>query len=219
MQFNHCPPAVLPDLNSVTQDDGKRYYETPSGIRLPSVTTVVGAQSKQAIMEWRRRVGEEEANKVTKKATTRGTNFHTICEHYLQNLELPVMMPNIKELFLECKTFLNRIDNIHYIEQALWSERVGMAGRVDCIAEFDGELAVIDHKTSGRIKKRDDILSYFWQTTAYALMYEELVGQPINKLVVIMAVEGDKPLLFVEKTEDHIEGLAKAIDYYKKNQR
>ena len=213
--FNHCPPKVLPDLQSVTQSDGKRYYTTPSGIRLPSVTTVVGAQSKQAIMEWRKRVGDAEANKVTHKATSRGTKLHNICEQYLLNKPLPVMMPDTQELFQSVKPFLNRINNIHYIEQAFWSEKVGMAGRGDCIGEFDGDLSVIDHKTSSKIKKREDILSYFWQTAAYALMYEELVGVPINKLVIIMAVEGDQPLLFIEKTKDHIEGLVKAIKFYR----
>jgi genome maintenance exonuclease 1 len=90
-----------------------------------------------------------------------------------------------------------------------------MAGRVDCIAEFDGELASIDFKTSAKIKSRENILDYFWQTTAYALMYEELIGTPINKLVVIMAVEDNPPLIFIEKTEDHIDGLVKAIKFYK----
>lgn len=214
--FNHCPPKILQDLESVTQPDGKRYYVSPNGVRLPSVTTVVGAQSRQAIMEWRNRVGEEEANKITKKATTRGTKLHNICEHYLLNRPLPVMMPDTQELFLSVKPFLHRINNIHYIEQAFWSEKVGMAGRADCIAEFDGELAVIDHKTSGKIKYKEDIQSYFWQTAAYALMYEELVGVPINKLVIIMAVEGDHPLVFVEKTKDHIQGLVDAIKFYRK---
>lgn len=213
--FNHCPPKILPDLESVTQSDGKRYYVSPTGVRLPSVTTVVGAQAKQAIMEWRNRVGEEEANKVTRKATNRGTKLHNVCEHYLLNKPLPDMMPDMRELFGSVKPFLHRIDNIHYIEQAFWSEKVGMAGRADCIAEFDGELAVIDHKTSGKIKYKEDILSYFWQTSAYALMYEELVGTPINKLVIIMAVEGDNPLVFVENTKDHIQGLVDAIKFYR----
>ena len=107
-------------------------------IKLPSVTTVVGAQKKESIMEWRRRVGEETANKISRQATQRGTNVHTLCERYLNNDPLGQIMPDALEMFVSLKPLLNRINNIHYQEQALWSHRLGMAGRVDCIAEFDG---------------------------------------------------------------------------------
>jgi CRISPR/Cas system-associated exonuclease Cas4 (RecB family) len=217
MTFNFCPPVELPDLDSVTHDDGKRYYVTPSGIRLPSVTTVIGAQSRDSILAWRQRVGEQEANRVSRKASNRGTNVHNLCEKYIKNEPLGTCMPDALEMFQSIKPVLNRIDNVHYIEQAFWSEKVGMAGRSDLIGEFDRELAVIDYKTSSKIKSRDKILHYFWQTAAYALMYEELVGKPINKLVIIMAVENEQPLVFVEKTKDHVRGLVEAIKYYKLN--
>jgi len=216
--FTYCTPKELQDLQSQTFPDGKRYYKLPDGTKLPSVTTVIGAQKKAAIMAWRKRVGEEEANRVSKKATSRGTNVHTLCERYLNNDKLGDIMPDAKEMFIDLVPLLDRIDNIHYQEQALWSVQLGLAGRVDCIAEFDGVLSVIDFKTSKRIKQRDDILDYFWQETAYALMYEELDGQPINNLVTIMAVEGASPALFIEKTEDHIDGLVNAIKYYKEQQ-
>jgi len=215
--FNYCPPKVLPDLKSQTFPDGKRYYVTPAGNKLPSVTTVIGAQKKASIMAWRKRVGEEAANKISRQASSRGTNVHTLCERYLNNDKLGDIMPDAKEMFIALVPLLDRIDNIHYQEQALWSEQLGLAGRVDCIGEFDGVLSVIDFKTSKRIKQRDDILDYFWQETAYALMYEELVGEPINQLVTIMAIDNEPPGLFIEKTEDHIEGLVKAIEFYKKN--
>lgn len=207
----------LPELVSETAPDGKRFYVTPNGFKLPSVTTVVGAQKKQAIMEWRRRVGDEVANKISRQATSRGTNVHTLCERYLNNESLGEVMPDAMEMFLSIKPLLNHINNIHYQEVALWSEQLGLAGRVDCIAEFNGVLSVIDFKTSKKIKAKEDIEDYFWQTTAYALMYEELVGKPIDNLVIIMAVQNDKPLIFKEKTSDHINGLVKAIDYYHKN--
>jgi genome maintenance exonuclease 1 len=215
--FTFCPPKDLTDLKSETFPDGKRYYTLPDGTRLPSVTTVLGAQKKQAIMEWRRRVGEEKANKISKQATSRGTNVHTLCERYLNNEPLGVIMPDALEMFKSVKPTLNRINNIHYQECALWSKQLGMAGRVDCIAEFDGKLSVIDFKTSKRVKGRNDILDYFWQTTAYSLMYEELIGIPIDNLVIIMAVEDSESILFMEKTSDHIDGLVEAIDYYQKN--
>ena len=217
--FNYCPPKEIPKIESQTFPDGKRYYVTPEGKKLPSVTTVVGAQKKQAIMEWRRRVGEEVANKISKQATTRGTNMHSLCEYYLNNEPKPpgVVMPDAKEMFISIKPFLNKINNIHYQEVGLWSSQLGLAGRVDCIGEYEGKLSVIDFKTSKKAKDRESILDYFWQCTAYALMYEELIGQPIDELVIIMAVQDSTPLIFKEKTQDHIEGLVKAIDYYHKN--
>jgi genome maintenance exonuclease 1 len=166
-------------------------------------------------MAWRKRVGEEVANKISRQATSRGTNVHTLCERYLNNDKLGDIMPDAKEMFVSLVPILDRIDNIHYQEQALWSEQLGLAGRVDCIAEFDGVLSVIDFKTSKRIKQRDDILDYFWQETAYALMYEEMVGEPIHQLVTIMAVDNEPPALFIETTEDHIDGLVKAIQFYR----
>ena len=217
--FNYCPPKEIPKIESQTFPDGKRYYVTPEGKKLPSVTTVVGAQKKQAIMEWRQRVGEEVANKISKHATSRGTNMHTLCEYYLNNEPKPpgVVMPDAKEMFISIKPYLNKINNIHYQEVGLWSSQLGLAGRVDCIGEYEGQLSVIDFKTSKKVKKREDILDYFWQCTAYALMYEELIGTPIDDLVIIMAVDNEQPLIFKEKTQDYIEGLVKAIDYYHKN--
>ena len=217
--FNYCPPKEIPKIESQTFPDGKRYYVTPDGKKLPSVTTVVGAQKKQAIMEWRRRVGEEVANKISKQATSRGTNVHTLCEHYLNNEPKPpgVVMPDAKEMFISLKPLLDKINNIHYQEVGLWSTQLGLAGRVDCIAEYEGVLSVIDFKTSKKLKDIKDIQDYFWQTTAYALMYEELVGQPIDDIVIIMAVQDSGPVVFKQKTQDHIGGLVRAIDYYHKN--
>jgi genome maintenance exonuclease 1 len=133
----------------------------------------------------------------------------------LNNESLGDVMPDAKEMFYTLKPYLNKINNIHYQEQALWSKQLGMAGRVDCIGEYDGVLSSIDFKTSKKIKSHEDIEDYFWQTSAYALMYEELIGEPIHQLVIIMAVEDNQPLVFIQKTEDHIEGLVKAINFYK----
>lgn len=217
--FNYCPPKELTDLKSETFPDGKRYYVTPTGDKLPSVTTVIGAKGKAAILAWRKRVGEEEANKISRKASSRGTNVHTICEHYLSNRidYLSGVMPDAKEMFLPLKPFLNRINNIHYQECALWSLKLGMAGRVDCIGEFDGVLSVIDFKTSKKPKKKEDIDNYFAQCVAYACMYEEMIGTGIEQIVIIMAVDGSEPLLFVEKTADHLNTLLEYIKYYKEN--
>jgi genome maintenance exonuclease 1 len=126
-------------------------------------------------------------------------------------------MPDAVEMFRTLIPSIQRINNIHYIEQALWSETIGLAGRVDLIAEWDGVLSVIDFKTSKKIKKSEDIQDYFAQCTAYSGMYEEHVGVPINQIVIIMAVENEKPLVFVEKTEDHINTLIEHISFYRNN--
>ena len=219
--FNFCPPKQLQDLKSETFPDGMRYYTLPDGTKLPSVTTVIGAQKKEGIMKWRKRVGEAEANRISKQATGRGTDVHTLCEHYLNNetnLSLKAgIRPDAFEMFVGLKPLLNNINNIHYQECALWSKQLGMAGRVDCIGEYEGVLSVIDFKTSKKIKELAHIEDYFWQTSAYALMYEEMIGNPIDNLVIIMAVENENPLVFQQKTADHIPGLVKAIDYYQKN--
>lgn len=213
--FVYCPPKDLVNLKSETLPDGKRYYTTPDGVKLPSVTTVIGAKGKAAIIAWRKRVGEEEANKISRKASGRGTNVHTLCERYLNNEPLGEIMPDAKAMFLPLKPILNRINNIHYQECALWSVKLGMAGRVDCIGEFDGVLSVIDFKTSKRIKKREDIDNYFAQCVAYACMYEELIGNGIDQIVIIMAVDDEEPLIFIEKTEDHLNTLLEYIKFYK----
>lgn len=215
--FNYCPPKTLQELSSETLSDGKRFYQLPDGTKLPSVTTVIGAQKKEAIMAWRNRVGEETANKISSKASGRGTAVHKLCEDYLNNEDVKMGMPDAYEMFVSIKPLLNRINNIHYQEQTLWSKQLNMAGRVDCIAEFDGTLSVIDFKTSAKVKTSDDIQDYFWQTTAYALMYEELIGEPIHDIVIVMAVQDNRPILFKQRTEDHIKGLVNAISYYEKS--
>ena len=219
--FTHCSPMVLPDLKSETHSDGKRYYTSPSGKRLPSVTTVVGAMKKQAIMEWRNRVGEVEANRISKLATGRGNRVHDLAERYLKNeiIDWVREMPDAVEMFRTLISPLQRINNIHYIEQSLWSERIGLAGRVDLIAEWDGVLSVIDFKTSKKNKKAEDIQDYFAQCTAYSAMYEEHVGISIDQIVIVMAVEDEKPLIFIEKVEDHINTLLEHIKFYHNSMR
>ena len=150
--FTHCPPKIIPDLQSQTFPDGKRYYVTPKGTKLPSVTTVVGAMKKQHILEWRNKVGEEEANRVSRAASGRGNQVHNLAERYLRNetIDWRKEMPDASAMFHSIAKEFKHINNIHYLEQALWSEGIGLAGRVDLIAEWDGKLSVIDFKTSSK---------------------------------------------------------------------
>ena len=218
MKFNHVVVKEIPTLESVTLENGTRYYMTPNGKKYPSVTTILSSLSKEGIVQWRKAVGEEEANRITRRATNRGTRYHKICENYLNN-EKDIGIKTIFEklLFDSTLPLLNRINNIHYQETKLYSDHLRLAGTVDCIAEFDGRLSVIDFKTSTREKFRDDIHSYFIQCSAYAIMYEERTGIPIDKIVIIMAVEDDKPLLFIEKLNTWVNDLLECRQTYEMN--
>ena len=199
--FNHIQHDI-PKLVRVDSPEGRK-YQTPSGKSYPSVTSVVGLLGKEAIREWRARVGEEEANRVSARAARRGTTIHSLCENYLLNKEVKPGLFDV-ETFDSIKPLLNRINNIHCLETQLFSDHLQVAGTVDCIAEFDGRVSVIDFKTSRRIKSREDIPGYFMQTSAYAVMFEELTRIPVDRLVVIMSVDDEAPLLFIEKRDDWI---------------
>jgi genome maintenance exonuclease 1 len=216
--FNYNPPKVLTELSSETLPSGKRFYTLPDGQKVPSITTILSYFKKDIIQEWRKRVGEEQANKVSKRASSRGTNVHKLCEDYLNNVPnfSRSAFPDALEMFNSIKPILNNINNIHYQECPLYSLQLGVAGRVDCIGEYNGVLSVIDFKTSSKIKTVDMIEDYFKQEAFYALAYEELIGQPINQLVTIMAVENEKPLVFIERTDQWIEPLVKTVTEYKR---
>jgi hypothetical protein len=199
-----------------TKPDGTRVYKTPSGFAYPSVTTITSQHTAKGIAEWRKRVGEEEANRISSKASARGTRIHGFCEDYLRtgNAE-PDMFDT--EMFGSIKFLLDDIDNIHCLETPLWSDFLQVAGTVDCIAEFQGKLSVIDFKTSSKPKDRDDIHNYFMQTAAYAVAFEERTKIPIGRLVILMAVEDDDPRWFIEKRDNWIGGFRKLrLDYKNK---
>jgi len=218
--FNHVG-IDIPEIKTENINGG-RYYVTPTGVKYPSITTVLSILSKKAIMEWRKRVGAEEANKISTKAARRGTNVHQMCEDYLNNKEYITnkTMPVDKEMFGTLKPILDeRINNIHTQEATLYSDYLGVAGRVDCIAEFDGRLSVIDFKTSRKLKKKEWISNYFQQASAYCVMYEERTGIPIDQIVILIAVDEEEPQVFVEKRDNHIHDCIETIAIYKEQQR
>jgi genome maintenance exonuclease 1 len=190
-----------------------RLYKTPSGNSYPSVTSVTGLHTAKGIAEWRRRVGAEEANRISTKASARGTRIHQYCEDYLRGNVFEADMFDL-EMFNSIKFLLDSIDNIHALETPLYSDHLQVAGTVDCIAEFQGKLSVIDFKTSSRPKDRDDIYNYFMQCAAYSVAFEERTGIPIGRLVIIMAVDNDDPRWFIEKRDNWIGGFKKLrLDY------
>ena len=199
--------------------NGKRHYVTPEGGLYPSITTVLGELSKAAIQAWRERVGEEEANKISGKASRRGTSLHSVCESYIKNEDdfIDGQTPNIIELFKTIEPFFERIDNVHGVELALYSDHFGIAGRTDLIAEFDGTLSIIDYKTSNKTKKKEWCESYFAQGAFYGVAYEELTNIPVPQVVIIMAVDNEAPQLFVEKRDDWIDKIWKAKKLYQLN--
>ena len=198
--FNHID-IELPQLERETID-GVRYYSVPDEeelLRLVSITSITSHFNREIFINWRKKVGEEEADKVTKAATSRGTDMHSLVENYLDNKDLPTVAPIADFLFKIAKTELNRINNIHALEGSLYSKQLGIAGTVDCIAEYNGELAIIDFKTSKKPKPREWIEHYFVQCMAYGCMLYELTGIPVKKLVIIMACENGECVVYEER--------------------
>jgi len=211
-------PIELPELKASNTPNG-RQYETPDGKLYPSVTTVMSHASKESIKAWRERVGEEEANKISNQAATRGTKIHDLCENVLLNNDIDTNNLSLldKQMWDRfCPAVLDPLilNNIHALEDSLYSDHLRMAGRVDCIAEWEGKLSVIDFKTSRKSKKKEWIDNYFMQCTSYAIMFEEMTGIPVPQIVVAIAVEGEFPQIFVEKRDNYVEKLLNLrLDY------
>ena len=216
MDFKHLNLHNFPDLKAKTTEQGRRYFV--EGNAYPSVTTVIGEKKKKSIIEWRRKVGEDEANKISKRATTRGNKCHKLAEDYLSNKPLDRYKDDVLSLglFHQIRPYIDRINNIHALEESLYSHTLRLAGRVDCIAEYDEELAIIDFKTSTKFKREEWIQDYFSQETAYAIMFQELTGLKVKQLVTIIAVETGTPQVFVKKDIlTYVPKLKEYIDYYR----
>ena len=200
--FEHKIIPFEPLQDEIT--DQGRVYILPDQSRVFSVTTRLGkALSKEHLIKWRERIGNAEADKITNMAAARGTAVHALCENYLLNKpEYPDnSMPVNIHLFKTIKPILDKhISTVYAIEAPLYSTSLKTAGRVDLIAKWDTKPAIIDFKTSNRTKTKENILSYFLQTTCYAMMFEELTGVKLDTVVIIIAVEDDHPQVFIEKT-------------------
>jgi genome maintenance exonuclease 1 len=198
--FNHVD-LTLPKLERETID-GVRYYKVPDDdhlLKLVSITSVTSHKNRQIFINWRKKVGEEEADKITRQSTSRGTDMHTLVENYLYNKDLPEVQALSNYLFKIAKPTLNRINNIHALEGSLYSKVLGIAGTVDCIGEFDGELAIIDFKTSKKPKPEEWIEHYFVQCMAYGCMLYEITGIMVKKLVIIMSCENGECVVYEQR--------------------
>ena len=216
-KFNHNIIELgYEDLVAETTDTG-RTYKCPDGSSFNSVTTVLIVLSEDAIQAWRRRVGEDVANKIGVRAANRGTAVHSIIERYLDNdVEYDKdVMPDVLSTFKDVQPILDEhISEILGLEAPLYSKHLKLAGRVDCVGVFDNKLSIIDLKTSRKIKKKEWIHNYFAQASAYAIMFEERTGIPVPQLVIIIAVDNEEPQVFVEKRDDRTELLFKAKEIY-----
>lgn len=216
----------IPQLETI-ETDGKRFYRSPSGLLLPSVTTVLGHSKKEGLKEWRDRIGDEEADKIMRRAGVRGTKWHTMIEKYMSGdaSYKKDIMPDMRERFKFMKDELDKIDDILYAEIPLYSDILGIAGRTDLIAYYMGNCSIIDFKSSLRPKKEKWIETYFEQGSAYGIMFDETqkrmgfsaIKEPIKQMVIMISNdEEDRPQIFIKKIEDYKDSLLKKISTYYK---
>nr|QMP82991.1 MAG: hypothetical protein [Caudoviricetes sp.] len=216
MKFNHCPPAELLELTTESIN-GRRHYVTPVG-KFPSITSVLGAFPNPALMEWRKRVGDAEANRISNTASSRGTKLHLLAEKYLSNEEInkKEFMPDALGSFYAFKPLLDNISDIHKLEVPLYSNQLKCAGRCDCIASYNGELSIIDFKTSKKEKREEWIESYFMQTTFYGLCYAELTGIVAKNIVILIAVDDGESQVFIKPLKEYVKPtIDKIKEYYR----
>ena len=213
-KFIELDKTLLPKTKG-KRIDGFRFYNI-DGKNYPSITTVLGIRKSEALKGWREKIGESVANWEMGRAARRGKSFHTLVEQYLKG-----ETPSIRDvlplgLFKLLKPYIDQIDNIHLLEAIMYSKKLTVAGQVDCVAEYNGKLSVIDFKTANKERQEDWIDNYFLQTTAYAHMYEETFGTPIEQIVILIASEDGTTQAFVKNKADYEKELGTAIqNFYK----
>ena len=213
--------SLIPKLKTKTINKN-RFYVTPEGNEYPSITTVLSIRNKKGLVEWRKRVGNDVANYVAGKAAARGTKVHHMCEDYLNNEDINHHQKDFLPwcLFTQLKNkVLCNIDNIYAQECGLYSDKYKVAGRVDCIAEYDNVLSVIDFKTSTR--ERDDAWNenYYIQGSAYAEMFTELTGIDVSQIVILVVTEDGTVQEFVKKKFDYLEALKDSVTEWKEQNK
>jgi len=216
MTFTHLLHPEIPKIKQISVD-GVRHYETPDGT-LISITSLLKNFTPQGILDWRKSVGDEVANKVMMAATDRGSKVHEIIENCLSNKPENDLVGNYGELasrmFSQMIPAIDKIDRIRALEQGLYSTKYGIAGRVDCIAEYDNELTVIDFKTSTR--KRDEINeNYLVQASFYSIAWEEHTGEKINQITILTTTEDGKLDVYRDDPSNHIVRLEEMVEEYK----
>lgn len=218
--FTHLDIIKPHDVEVINGPKGRFYVSPTNGKHYPSITTMLGAKEKPFLKEWRNMLGEDKAKKEMQRCADRGTAVHEMIEHYINNEENPTKgyAPEHIREFNQVRLKLNKITNVYTQEVALYSDTLKIAGRVDCIGEYEGKLAVIDFKTSNGDKKNSMIEDYWLQTTFYALAFQEMYGIQIDDLVIIMSTEkGIVPLVFKDRVDNHIDSLVERINTFYKS--
>ena len=216
MKFNFIDidKSVLPTAKG--KRTGKYRFYDINGTNYPSVTSVLGVRKKIELQQWRDRIGDDVANWEMGRAARRGTATHNLIENYIKNEPLTEKSVLPLGLFKIMKPYIDQIQNIHCLETVLYSSKYKLAGQVDCIAEYNGKLSVIDFKTANKERKEEWIDNYFLQCTAYALMYEELFKKEIDQIVVIIGGEDGSIVSYVKEKKDYISKLEEVVeDFYK----
>jgi genome maintenance exonuclease 1 len=208
----------LLDFAELQRIDGPtRLYETPEGKRYPSVTAVLGKMTdKSALEAWKKRVGEDEAARVSSRAATRGTNIHTMCENYVLGHDIDTSMPHNVMMFRQIKMILDdKVDMIRATECTLFSDHLKLAGSCDLIADYDGRLSIIDYKTSSKLKRKEWIEGYFMQASLYAYMLWEMTGILVKDIVIIIGVDDSlEAQVFRERPQNYLEKAADLVRSY-----
>mgnify|MGYP001107233739 CR=1 FL=1 len=208
-----------PELEQVTTDAG-RYYITPDGNKYSSVTTIIGAMSdKTWLEEWKERVGEREAERVSRQAALRGTQLHELAETWVLNRDVNVraLMPLQRMLFNQIKKSLEPVDIVYGSELRLYSNRLKSAGSCDLFCKYAGKKTVLDFKTSRNPKEEEDILGYFIQCAMYAYMMFEMTGIMFPQIAVVISCDASNDAsVFVKPTRDYLPQAVTMCDEYQK---
>ena len=211
----------IESIQDITSSSGDRVYQTPEGKLYPSVTTVLSAHTKKGILEWRERVGEEEANRIGGRAAVRGTAVHSLIEKYLQNDPncRDDFLPHVVQSLENLKPLLDKhVTKVYAQEVPLYSDHLQLAGTCDAVVEWDGVPTIVDWKTSRRPKKKANIGNYFMQLAAYAVMWEERTGMAINQTRIVMDVDDFHPVMYKETRDAWIDKLIETRDEYNRRQ-
>ena len=204
------------DLEQVNTETG-RFYKTPAGLLYPSVTTVTGLLGRASIQAWRKKVGEEQANAISQKAANRGTRIHQLAEDYIDGRDIEVDKYSMQdaEMFENLKKVLDgSVDNVRMQETRMYSDYIRMAGTVDMVADFEGKRSIVDFKTAKKLKRSEDILNYYCQATAYAIMFEEMTEIPVSRFAIVIAVDDEGIQIFRGKRDDYVDTLMKLRKQY-----
>ena len=214
MEFIHTDidKTVLPKTKGKKVGD-YRFYDI-DGVNYPSVTSVLSMRKSEGLKKWRKSIGEDVANWEMRRCANRGKSLHTLVEQYMKN-----ETPSIRDvlplgLFKLMKPYLDQINNIRLVDEIMYSKNLTLAGQVDCVAEYNGKLSVIDFKTANKERIEEWVENYFLQCTAYSIMYNETFNEPIEQIVVLMAAEDGSMKAFVKEPKDYEEELQKAIQTF-----